>query len=211
MGNNLILKSISRIELLEQKKNLNEAVLWLDLLEKRLKGLIEKLRSLAKDASEVWEKLVRLDDEAINSYGIALAENGPVIELLANEQPHERFGKVNLASAYGMTIPKILSIDMNKENTAEYIFPINFASSTEDSAKKFEQLYMELIHYVKDVLPILRLVKEIQLTRRKIMYVEEQYIPEIKNKITELTFNLNQRELEEKIRIRKFRNIKIQN
>ena len=110
-----------------------------------------------------------------------------------------------------MTIPKILSIDMNKENTAEYIFPINFASTSEDSAKKIQQLYMELIHYVKDVLPILRLVKEIQLTRRKIMYVEEQYIPEIKNKITELTFNLNQRELEEKIRIRKFRNIKIQN
>ena len=204
------IKTISRIELLEQKKNLSQALLWLDLLEKKLKELIEKLRSLAKNASEVWEKLVKLDEQAIESYGIALAENGLVIEFLAQQQPHERFGKVNLASAYGMTIPKVLSVDMNKEESAGHVFPINFSSSIEDTAKNFEQLYIELMRYIKDVLPMLRIAKEIQLTRRKIMYVEEQYIPEIKNKIGEITFNLNQRELEEKIRIRKFRNKKLQ-
>ena len=203
------IKTISRIELLEQKKNLSQALLWLDLLEKKLKELIEKLRSLAKNASEVWEKLVKLDEQAIESYGIALAENGLVIEFLAQQQPHERFGKVNLASAYGMTIPKVLSVDMNKEESSGHVFPINFSSSIEDTAKNFEQLYIELMRYIKDVLPMLRIAKEIQLTRRKIMYVEEQYIPEIKNKIGEITFNLNQRELEEKIRIRKFRNKKL--
>ncbi len=196
--------TVSRVELLHQKKLLEQAQLGKELLEERLVALLTELKEMARDLSGTWNELVEQDLRTMTAYNHALSQEGGVIESLAGFQSSELGGKIEKAIAFGTVIPKIVTTEIITKEGDRYI-PVTVSSSVDVAARKFETLYSQMLTYAEKITVLQRLATEIRKTRRRMMVLEEIIIPETKVNLATIEFGLNEREREEQVRIRKFK------
>lgn len=190
----------SRLELLNQKELLEQAIFGKELLEKQLAYLLSSLRKMSRDITTSWKILMEKDSTAIRTMANAISEESSYIEQTAKVQPEKTIANVVKEQTAGLTIPKVEIIDVQKKK--EFI-PITVSFSIDTTIDEFEDYYNEILNYVDRIINLQRLVKKIKKTRRQLTMLEEKVIPELQVNIDKILFTLNQRELEEKIRLMK--------
>lgn len=191
----------SRIELLNQQELLEQAIFGKDLLEKQLAYLLNSLRKMSQDITTSWRKLMEKDSTAISSMATAISEETSFIEQTAKLQPEKTIANVVKEQAGGLTIPKVQIVDVNKNK--ERSIPVTVSFSIDYTVDAFIDYYNEILNYVDRIINLQRLVKKIKKTRRQLSMLEKEVIPELRFNIRTILFTLNQRELEEKIRLMK--------
>lgn len=191
----------SRLELLNQKELLEQAIFGKELLEKQLSYLLSSLRKMSQDITTSWKKLMEKDSLAIRTMANAISEETSFIEQTAKVQPEKTIAYVIKEQTAGLTIPKVEIIEVQKNK--EISIPITVSFSIDATIDEFEDYYNEILNYVDRIINLQRLVKKIKKTRRQLTMLEEKVIPELQVNMNMILFTLNQRELEEKIRLMK--------
>ena len=199
----MVLKLVvfSRLELLNQRQLLSQAQLGHSLLERQLAFLLNTIRKMSIDISSSWKSLMEKDRQAIESLADAVTKEPNYMEELAKIQPEISMANVVKEHTAGLTIPKIEIIQIQKETTAN--IPVTVSFAIDKSIDVFELYYNEILNYVDRMINFQRLVTKIRKTRRQLTMLENDLIPELKENIKLIRFTLNQRELEDKIRLMK--------
>ena len=191
----------SRLELLNQRQLLSQAQLGHSLLERQLAFLLNTIRKMSIDISSSWKSLMEKDRQAIESLADAFSKEPNYMEELAIIQPEISMANVVKEQTAGLTIPKIETIQIQKETTTN--IPVTVSFAIDKSIDTFELYYNEILNYVDRMINFQRLVTKIRKTRRQLTMLENDLIPELKENIKLIRFTLNQRELEDKIRLMK--------
>jgi len=197
----------SRIELLKQKKLLGRAELGIELLEERLASLLDEFKRLVREISVSFDELVDFDREAISILGLAIADEGNLVRDLSKQV--DKSTKVDLQSVkvYGLDIP-ILPRTTPEFKSQTHQFPLSVSSAVDFSAERFFKLYFSYLTYIDQVIFLHRLGSEIRRTRRQIMVLENDITPNLRSAILQIELVLEEREREEQVRLRRFKQTK---
>ncbi len=132
----------------------------------------------------------------------ALSKESNYIEQIVKIQPEISLVNVIKERTGGLTIPKIDLVKVRKQER-NLAIPITNSLSLDSTIEAFEAYYNEILKYVDQMITFQRLLKKIKKTRRQLTMLETDIIPELKESIKLIRFTLNQRELEDKIRLMK--------
>lgn len=192
----------SRLELLNQRQLLRQAIFGKSLLEKQLAFLLSAIRKISFDITTSWKKLMDKDKIAMVALAGALSKESNYIEQIVKIQPEISLVNVIKERTGGLTIPKIDLVKVRKQER-NLAIPITNSLSLDSTIEAFEAYYNEILKYVDQMITFQRLLKKIKKTRRQLTMLETDIIPELKESIKLIRFTLNQRELEDKIRLMK--------
>ena len=171
----------SRLELLNQRQLLSQAQLGHSLLERQLAFLLNTIRKMSIDISSSWKSLMEKDRQAIESLADAVSKEPNYMEELAKIQPEISMANVVKEQTAGLTIPKIETIQIQKETTTN--IPVTVSFAIDKSIDTFELYYNEILNYVDRMINFQRLVTKIRKTRRQLTMLENDLIPELKEYI----------------------------
>ena len=194
--------TFSRLELLNQRQLLEQAIFGKSLLERQLAYLLNAVRKMSMDITSSWKKLMDKDKIALITLADSISKEPNYIEEIAKIQPEISFANVIKEQTGGLTIPKIELVELQKREPKMNI-PITNSLSIDNAIESFEGYYNEILKYVEQMINFQRLVKKIKKTRRQLTMLETDLIPELRENIELIRFVLNQRELEDKIRLMK--------
>lgn len=192
----------SRLELLNQKQLLQQAIFGKSLLERQLAFLLSAIRKASFDITTSWKKLMDKDKIAMVALAGALSKESNYIEQIVKIQPEISLANVIKEQTGGFTVPKIELVEVRKQERKAEI-PITNSLALDNTLESFEDYYNEILKYVDEMITFQRLLKKIKKTRRQLTMLEIDLIPELKENIKLIRFTLNQRELEDKIRLMK--------
>lgn len=192
----------SRLELLNQRQLLNQAIFGKSLLERQLAFLLNAVRKMTFDITSSWKMVLNKDRIAILSLTETMSKDANYIIELTKIQPETSIATVKKENTAGLTIPKIELIEL-KINQNKFEIPVTHSFNIDNTIESFEIYYKEVLKYVEKMINFQRLVKKIKKTRRQLTMLERDLIPELKSNISLIRFTLNQRELDDKIRIMK--------
>lgn len=191
----------SRLELLNQRQLLEQAQLGYMLLERQLAFLLNRVRKMSIDISTSWKSLMEKDRKAMESLADSVSKEPNYIQELAKLQPEISMVNILKEQTAGLTIPKIEIVQMQKHINND--IPITVSLTIDNTINSFENYYNEILNYIERMINFQRLITKIKKTRRQLTMLENDLIPELKENIKLIRFTLNQRELEDKIRLMK--------
>lgn len=192
----------SRLELLNQRQLLEQALFGKSLLERQLAYLLSSIRKISFDITTSWKKLMERDKSAMIALAGSLSKESNYIEQIVKIQPEISIATVIKEQMGGLTIPKIQLLEVRKQEN-NFNIPITNSLVLDYTIESFEGYYNEILKYVDQMITFQRLIKKIKKTRRQLTMLETGLIPELKENIELIRFTLNQRELEDKIRLMK--------
>lgn len=192
----------SRLELLNQRQLLQQAIFGKSLLERQLAFLLSAIRKASFDITTSWKKLIDKDKIAMVALAGAFSKESNYTEQIVKIQPEISLANVIKEQTGGLTIPKIEIVEVRKQEP-KFEIPITNSLALDNTIESFEGYYNEILKYVDQMITFQRLLKKIKKTRRQLTMLETDLIPELKENIKLIRFTLNQRELEDKIRLMK--------
>ena len=142
------------------------------------------------------------DKSAMIALARSLSKESNYIEQIVKIQPEISIATVIKEQMGGLTIPKIQLLEVRKQEN-NFNIPITNSLVLDYTIESFEGYYNEILKYVDQMITFQRLIKKIKKTRRQLTMLETGLIPELKENIELIRFTLNQRELEDKIRLMK--------
>lgn len=197
---------ISRVELLKQKELLSRAIHGTSLIEERLSKLMEEFKAIAKRISLHMNELTEIDLNAMKSLGAAISDDGTQLDHVVKSISQDISIQIEKIKVFGIDIPDIPETLYRPDKPLD-IQLISLPSSVTHSISQFENLFYAQIDYVRQIIVLQRLGREIKKTRRQLMVLENDVIPSIKATIAQINLILDEREREEQIRLRKFKQL----
>lgn len=198
----------SRVQLLKDIEELKRAELSLYLLEEKLSSLLQKIKEIARDVTLTWDELILKDQTAILSlinsmikeeHKLIFRKNNPKVKL---KIPIER------ETIHGVTIPRLGKISYIKIKDV-MVNDIMQSLSTYETINDYNELIKSILIYCEQLIILQKLSNELKKTRRQYMVLKQMILPELKFEINLINDVLDQREMEEQIRLRKFRKLRI--
>jgi len=196
----------TRSEELRLKERIDLAENGHGILEKKRDGLIVGFMEIAGEAREVNQELADLYSEARLKLLLAKVYDGED-SIRANAFPITKEPKISSTTQniMGVVVPEIEGESIRRD-ILEKEYGITSATSRIDStADKFEELLEKVVDAAETQTKILKLLNEIEKTKRRVNALEHKVIPEQKEALGKISQMLEEKEREETFRMKKIK------
>ena len=194
----------TRSEELRLKERIELAENGHEILEKKRDGLIHEFMEVIDEAQEMNQELADLYSEAKLKMMLAKIYDGED-SIRANALAEKQ--KIGLETEsqniMGVVVPEIESAKIRR-GVLDREYGISSTSSRVDStADKYEELLEKIVQAAETQTKILKLLNEIEKTKRRVNALEHKVIPEMSGALEEVTQQLQERAREETFRMKK--------
>jgi V/A-type H+-transporting ATPase subunit D len=179
-----------------------------EILEKKRDGLIHEFMEVIDEAQEMNQELADLYSEAKLKMMLAKIYDGED-SIRANALAEKQ--KIGLETEsqniMGVVVPEIESGKIRR-GVLDREYGISSTSSRVDStADKYEELLEKIVQAAETQTKILKLLNEIEKTKRRVNALEHKVIPEMSGALEEVSQQLQERAREETFRMKKVKEI----
>jgi len=196
----------TRSEELRLKDRIDLAENGHSILEQKRDGLIHEFMKVVDDAKDVNKELAELYSQARLKLLLTEVYDGEDA-LRVNSLTRGESAKTEMESQniMGVEVPEIESIQVTKELT-ERDYGLSTSSSRVDAtADRFEELLEKIVDAAETQTKIIRLLNEIEKTKRRVNALEHKIIPEMEEGLSKVSQMLEEREREETFRMKKIK------
>ena len=196
----------TRSEELRLKDRIDLAENGHSILEQKRDGLIHEFMKVVNDAKDVNQELADLYSQARLKLLLTEVYDGEAA-LRTNSLTVENGSKVEMESQniMGVEVPEIESIKVSR-GIEERNYGLSTSSSRVDAtADKFEELLEKIVDAAETQTKIIRLLNEIEKTKRRVNALEHKIIPEMETGLDKVSQLLEEREREETFRMKKIK------
>jgi V/A-type H+-transporting ATPase subunit D len=198
----------TRSEELRLKERIELAENGHDILEKKRDGLIHEFMEIAGDAKETNQELADKYSQAKLKLLMSKIYDGEDM-IQANAFPVKNEPKITSSTQniMGVVVPEIESEKVTS-NILDREYGITSSSSRIDSvADKYEELLEQIVDAAETQTKILKLLNEIEKTKRRVNALEHKVIPEQKEALETISQALEESEREETFRMKKVKDM----
>ena len=198
----------TRSEELRLKERIELAENGHNILEKKRDGLIHEFMEITGDAKEVNQELADVYSQAKLKLLMSKIYDGED-KVQANAFPVKDEPKITSSTQniMGVVVPEI-ETEKISTNILQREYGITSASSRIDSvADKYEKLLEKIVEAAETQTKILKLLNEIEKTKRRVNALEHKVIPEQKDALETISQSLEESEREETFRMKKVKNM----
>jgi V/A-type H+-transporting ATPase subunit D len=197
----------TRSEELRLKERIELAENGHEILEKKRDGLIHEFMEIIDDAQEVNQEIADLYSQAQLKMMLAKIYDGEDT-VRANAMAVEQKTEISLEAQniMGVKVPEIESENKIQRRILDREYGITSTTSRIDStADKYEELLEKIVDVAETQTKILKLLDEIEKTKRRVNALEHKTIPEMKAAQSEVSQVLQERSREETFRMKKIK------
>lgn len=196
----------TRSEELRLKESIELAENGHSILEQKRDGLIHEFMKVVDDAKNVNKQLANQYSEARLKLLLTEVYDGEST-LRANALTEENGSEIEMEAQniMGVKVPEIGSIEV-KRGLMEREYGLSSSSSRVDAtADKYEVLLEDIVDAAETQTKIIRLLNEIEKTKRRVNALEHKIIPEMEEGLDTVSQMLEEREREETFRMKKIK------
>ena len=196
----------TRSEELRLKERIELAENGHEILEKKRDGLIHEFMEVIDDAKEVNQELADLYSQARLKMMLAKIYDGEdSIKANAIAEQNDPDLETEAQNIMGVVVPEIESGSIQRE-VLDREYGISSTSSRVDStADKYEELLEKIVDAAETQTKILKLLNEIEKTKRRVNALEYKIIPEMQEGLDTVSQVLEERAREETFRMKKIK------
>lgn len=195
----------TRSEELRLKDKIELAENGHSILEQKRDGLIHEFMQVVDDARSVNEELADLYGEARLKLLMTEIYDGESSLRASSLSPEGASVKMGSQNIMGVKVPEIDSINVQKPLTERGYSLEDSSARIDETADKFEELLEKVVDAAETQTKIMRLLEEIEKTKRRVNALEHKTIPEMKENKEKVTQLLMEREREETFRMKKIK------
>ena len=195
----------TRSEELKLKDKIELAENGHEILEKKRDGLIHEFMEIANQAQDMNEELAERYSQAKLKMMLAKIYDGEdTIEANAMSVRTQPYVETDTQNIMGVLVPEISSETKIEKQLLDREYGITSASSRIDSvAEKYEKLLEKIVETAETQTKMLKLLEEIEKTKRRVNGLEHKIIPEMQENLDQVSQTLEEREREETFRMKK--------
>lgn len=195
---------ITRMELLEKKKQIQLAEQGADLLKRKRDALLIEFMSVMDIALQTTEELQKAAREATYAISIARAVDG-TIALKAAGLAVEKKPFVDITGSYvmGIPIPDIKKVSVRRSVLGREWSMLGVSSRIDETAEKMENEVDIIVEVAGVETKLKRLASEIQKTRRRVNALDYIVVPRLKDQVKFISQSLEERAREDIFRLKK--------
>ena len=196
----------TRSEELRLKERIELADNGHSILEQKRDGLIHEFMEVVGEAKDVNEELADLYSEARLKLLLTEVYDGEA-SIQANALNTSNGTEISLESQniMGVKVPEIESIEVSRGLMDREYGLTDSSSRIDATADKFEDLLEKIVDAAETQTKIMRLLDEIEKTKRRVNALEHKIIPEMEEGLDTVTQLLEEREREETFRMKKIK------
>ena len=196
----------TRSEELRLKERIDLADNGHSILEQKRDGLIHEFMKVIGEAEEVNEELADLYSQARLKLLLTEVYDGEA-SIQANALNTSNGREITLESQniMGVKVPEIDSIEASRGLMDREYGLTDSSSRIDATADKFEELLEKVVDAAETQTKIMRLLDEIEKTKRRVNALEHKIIPEMEEGLDTVTQLLEEREREETFRMKKIK------
>jgi len=196
----------TRSEELRLKERIELAENGHEILEKKRDGLIHEFMEVIDDAKETNQELADLYSQARLKMMLAKIYDGEdSIKANAIAERNDPELETEAQNIMGVVVPEIESGSIKRE-VLDREYGISSTSSRVDStADKYEELLEKIVDAAETQTKILKLLNEIEKTKRRVNALEHKIIPEMQDGLDTVSQVLEERAREETFRMKKIK------
>ena len=196
----------TRSEELRLKERIDLADNGHSILEQKRDGLIHEFMKVIGEAEEVNEELADLYSQARLKLLLTEVYDGEAsIQANALDTSNGREITLESQNIMGVKVPEIDSIEASRGLVDREYGLTDSSSRIDATADKFEELLEKVVDAAETQTKIMRLLDEIEKTKRRVNALEHKIIPEMEEGLDTVTQLLEEREREETFRMKKIK------
>lgn len=195
---------VTRMELLEKKKQIVLAEQGADLLKRKRDALLIEFMSVMDVALQTSEELQRAAREAAYAISIARAVDGTVALKAAGLAVEKRpFVEITGSYVMGIPIPDINKVSVRRSVLGREWSMLGVSSRIDETAEKMENEVDIIVELAGVETKLKRLAAEIQKTRRRVNALDYIVVPRLKEQLKFIRQSLEERAREDIFRLKK--------
>ena len=196
----------TRSEELRLKERIELAENGHDILEKKRDGLIHEFMQVIGDARDVNEELAESYISAKNSLQEAKVYDGEdIIRSSAMTIQSEPAITAEEQNIMGVVVPEIESTEVQRKILEREYGMTDSTSRIDRTSEKHEKLLEKVVEAAETQTKILKLLEEIEKTKRRVNALEHKTIPEMKDSLDYVSQTLEENAREETFRMKKIK------
>lgn len=196
----------TRSELMKLNKSIKLAEAGYNLLKKKRDGLILEFFNALKKAKSIRSELTEDYAKAKRTINIAEAIDGSLTicscAMVLKESPPIEVSSHNVM---GVVVPEISSTDNIKHIHERGYGLINSTSRIDEAAYAYEHVIAKVLIAAEVETTILKLLDEIEKTKRRVNALEFSLIPKMKNQSAFIRLRLEEMERENLFRLKRMK------
>jgi V/A-type H+/Na+-transporting ATPase subunit D len=197
--------SATRSELLARRARIGLATQGRDLLKERRTALVREFHRLGASALESMDALDRDAADAGRFLGVTMAAAGPELHSAALAAQGDIELSVRTRSVAGVPIVEIDKGVVARARTDRGYSLVATRARIDDVAERFEAVLDSLLDIAALELSVRRLADEIARTTRRMNALEHVVLPGLESERAHIALVLEEREMEDRVRLRRVR------
>lgn len=198
--------SPTRMNLLLKKRQVEVATSGAELLKNKRDALLGEFMKIIPELLQKKREIDKDMQRAIKTLVVTLGVDGPEeLRSASFAAKKEYFIKVLEKKLWGVKFPEVSPTDGRKTILLRGYSPLSVTSRIDDTADDFERLVDTLVRTVPLEIKMKRIGEEIKKTTRRVNALEQKIIPEMKEQIAYIRRTLEDREREDKFRLKRLK------
>ncbi len=196
----------TRAEELRLKKQIKLAESGHSILEKKRDSLIHSFMERVQDAQNIQSQQAEQFKHARQKVQEAAAKEGfATLRSAALATPPVEHVELKTANVMGVDVPDITAELSTRTLTERGYNPLASTAWIDEAASAFEELLDQVVAYAEIETGLIKLLDEIEKTKRRVNALEEKVIPEQKAALNYVSQVLEESEREETFRMKKIK------
>jgi V/A-type H+-transporting ATPase subunit D len=196
----------TRAEELRLKEQIELAESGHSILEKKRDSLIHDFMEMADDARDVQGEMADTFKRAKKDLDRAIAFEGSEklrsIAMAVDQTPQVELESRNLM---GVKVPDIKSEEVRRDVDERGYSMYSSTSTIDEAVDSYEELLEKVIELAETETALIKLLDEIDKTKRRVNALEEKVIPEMKDAMNYVSQVLEESDREETFRLKKIK------
>ncbi len=198
--------SPTRMNLLLKKKQMEVATSGAELLKNKRDALLEEFMKIIPELLNKKKEIDRDMQIAIRDLVVTLGVDGPEeLRSASFAAKKDYFIRVFERKLWGVRFPDVSPADGRKTILLRGYSPLSVTSRIDDTADDFEKLVDTIVRTLPLEIKMKRIGEEIKKTTRRVNALEQKIIPEMKEQIAYIRRTLEDREREDKFRLKRLK------
>jgi len=197
--------SANRSELLKYKAKVGTASRGHRLLKKKRDGLIMDFFKLLENAKDLRGELNQNYVEGTKSLRrTRILSQDMELKIYAKTQKNRNLIDFQTKNIMGLSVPQIKS-EFAKQDLIERNRTIYSSFTMDDTIKKYEDIVEKVIIIAEIETAMIKLLKEIEKTKRRVNGLEFNIVPALENAVRFISLSLEEMERDDLIRLKKIK------
>ncbi|NMA30339.1 MAG: V-type ATP synthase subunit D [Candidatus Methanofastidiosa archaeon] len=193
----------TRSELIKLRKKIKLSKTGYVILKKKRDGLIFNLFGFVKDAKEAQETLEESYEVAKKYLGMTIAFEGNLAvsscALIKKGNPEFQLDSKNIM---GVKVPQISNVSFKTGISERGYSILSTSSKIDETIEEYEKVLKYIIKAVEAESTLKKLLKDIEITKRRVNALESKIIPKLESEKKFIDFRLEELERENKYRLK---------